>query len=396
MAVLFKFLHIPFFFSLLCTLVSTYAPISDDTLRSLPHVESSFALSSSLLSPLLVPRVPGTPGHDQVLSYLVAHLESNLPKWKFELHNSTSTTPAFGSRQIPFTNIIATRDPPWTREGEVGRLALVAHYDSKYTPEGFIGATDSAAPIAMILWAAQAVDEALTKKWERMAAEGMDEFGGVEEEKGVELILLDGEEAFVSWTAEDSLYGARALAEQWDNTLHPALSTYQTPLSSISLFLLLDLLGASSPVVPSYFPTTHWAYVSLSTLESRLRELNLFESHKANPKTWLSETKKKSSDFHWGWGIQDDHIPFIARGVEVLHMIPNPFPRVWHEMDDDGEHLDLDTVGDWARLVTAFVAEWMDLEGFMPSEQKRAKVKANREEPREQPAKGTRWSRTEL
>ena len=62
--------------------------------------------------------------------------------------------------------------------------------------------------------------------------------------------------------------------------------------------------------------------------------------------------------------IQDDHVPFMARGVEVLHLIPYPFPHVWHEPEDDGEHLDLDTVEDWARLVTAFVAEWMDLEGF--------------------------------
>ena len=34
-------------------------------------------------------------------------------------------------------------------------------------------------------------------------------------------------------------------------------------------------------------------------------------------------------------------------------------------MEDDGEHLDIDTTEDWAVLVTAFVAEWMELEGFM-------------------------------
>jgi hypothetical protein len=35
-------------------------------------------------------------------------------------------------------------------------------------------------------------------------------------------------------------------------------------------------------------------------------------------------------------------------------------------MDDDGAHLDLPTVEDWARMVTAFVGEWMDLEGYFP------------------------------
>ena len=66
--------------------------------------------------------------------------------------------------------------------------------------------------------------------------------------------------------------------------------------------------------------------------------------------------------------IEDDHVPFMARGVEVLHLIPMPFPVVWHEIGDDGEHLDLDTCGDWAVLVTAFMAEWMELEGFFEVE----------------------------
>ncbi len=88
----------------------------------------------------------------------------------------------------------------------MGRLALVAHYDSKITPDGFIGATDSAAPCAMIMHAARNVDEALTTKWEAMQAEGL---SGLEEEKGVQILFLDGEEAFVSWTNTDSLYGAR-------------------------------------------------------------------------------------------------------------------------------------------------------------------------------------------
>ncbi len=57
-------------------------------------------------------------------------------------------------------------------------------------------------------------------------------------------------------------------------------------------------------------------------------------------------------------------MPFMARGVEVLHLIPTPFPDVWHDMTDDGEHLDIPTVEDWALLTTAFVGEWMDLDGF--------------------------------
>jgi hypothetical protein len=75
-----------------------------------------------------------------------------------------------------------------------------------------------------------------------------------------------------------------------------------------------------------------------------------------------------------GFAIEDDHIPFLRRGVEILHVIDaspsRGFPVVWHNMKgipDDGEHLDLDTVEDWGTLITAFAAAWMELEGFMPS-----------------------------
>ena len=48
-------------------------------------------------------------------------------------------------------------------------------------------------------------------------------------------------------------------------------------------------------------------------------------------------------------------------------MIAHPFPTVWHKAEDDGEHLDIDTVEDWAKLFTAFTAEWLDLDSFLAS-----------------------------
>ena len=56
----------------------------------------------------------------------------------------------------------------------------------------------------------------------------------------------------------------------------------------------------------------------------------------------------------------------MQRGVNILHIIPSPFPPVWHTMQDDGEHLDSASVQDWAKIVTAFTAEWMELDGLMP------------------------------
>jgi hypothetical protein len=142
------------------------------------------------------------------------------------------------------------------------------------------------------------------------------------------------------------------------------MSTYRTPLDSIDLFVLLDLLGSATPRIPSYFKTTHWAYLHLATLETRLRSLKLFKATQGP--NWFSDSKKDPNTGSFMGGlIGDDHLPFLARGVEVLHLIPSPFPSVWHTMRDDGEHLHMETVGDWAVLGAGFVAEWMDLEGYL-------------------------------
>lgn len=421
-----------------------YTLLSNDSLLQLSRASASAAITDfdihntadGILAPILQPRVPGTAGSVAVLTHFQRFFQTNLPGWTVTLQNSTARTPG-APRDVPFVNLIATRDPPRARgPGHVGRLALVAHYDSKLTPEGFVGATDSAAPCAMILHVARALDEVLTRKWAARTKEMDDkEWEDLEEEdeKGVQIILLDGEEAFMSWTDQDSLYGARyvslslcflfleektppmeinlknhqnypsSLAETWEHTYHPALSTYPTALSSINLFVLLDLLGAPGPSVPSYFRTTHWAYKHLAVLEARHRALKLFRSspnyHRNNnnnnnttttpPAEGDDEKKREEKEeeeepiflpdlhkhdtnphqLHYRFTIQDDHIPFLARGVEVLHLIPSPFPTVWHLLTDDGDHLDLPTVGDWASLMTAFVAEWMDLDPFLRAEE---------------------------
>jgi Zn-dependent M28 family amino/carboxypeptidase len=258
--------------------------------------------------------------------------------------------------------LIISRDPPWAAKGDVARLTLVAHYDSKIDPPGFIGATDSAAPCAMLLHTARSIDAALTQKWEAMTAAGqLPEIGT---DKGVQILLLDGEEAFVNWSDSDSLYGARALAEDMAKDFNLPMSTYRTSISSISLFVLLDLLGEADPTVPSYWKTTHWAYRKMAEAEERLRKLP--GVLKSKPRRPFLHQKDKQDDSWMGMYMQDDHVPFMKRGVEVLHLIPSPFPKVWHTPLDDGAHLDPDTVTDWATIVTAFTAEWMELEGYLP------------------------------
>ena len=346
-----------------CT--DAYKPLSDNFLKLMPTPDDDdFAIQNGeLLAPILIPRVPGTEGQVKAQEHFVSFFRKWLPKWDISWQNSTGKTPATGDRDIPFQNIIIKRQPPWTKPGQANLLTLVAHYDSKIEPKGFIGATDSAAPCAILLFVARAIDKYITQMHDEMVKLG--ELGGTPAmDMGIQILLLDGEEAFVSWTDTDSLYGARSLAAEWEGTPFQALSNYRNPLEQITLFVLLDLLGSANPMVPSYFQTTHWAYKNMATIEGRLRGLGLLESKPNKP--FLQDAGKLSNQFRGAW-VGDDHVPFMARGAPVLHMIPTPFPSVWHTMSDDGEHLDIATVRDWAKIVTAFALEWLDMMEVEPA-----------------------------
>ena len=60
----------------------------------------------------------------------------------------------------------------------------------------------------------------------------------------------------------------------------------------------------------------------------------------------------------------DDHTPFIEHGLRKgLHDISDPFPDVWHTLDDDWEHLDLEgRISRINRIFRLFVAEYLHLE----------------------------------
>ncbi|NXY40062.1 QPCTL protein, partial [Pomatorhinus ruficollis] len=59
--------------------------------------------------------------------------------------------------------------------------------------------------------------------------------------------------------------------------------------------------------------------------------------------------------------VEDDHVPFLQRGVPVLHVIPTPFPRVWHTPGDTEDNLHPPTVQDLAKVLVVFVAEFLQL-----------------------------------
>ncbi|OQV18653.1 Glutaminyl-peptide cyclotransferase [Hypsibius exemplaris] len=288
-----------------------------------------------LLSPLLVPRVAGTPGNAAVRTFITGQL-SQLG-YTIELDSFFATAPApFGT--VHFTNIIATLDPSAPR-----RLVLACHFDSKFMEQGaFSGATDSAVPCAMMLDLAVTLSGFLRSP--RTANEDIT----------LQLMFFDGEEAFVQWTESDSLYGSRHLAEKLEARPH-SLSSELSNLAGIDLFVLMDLIGGPSPTFRNFFPETASNFARLSAIESTLRD----SSNVLHAPTIRSDAYFPPGAVPQFFRVDDDHVPFQQRGVPILHLIPVPFPDVWHTLNDDEAHLDFPAIEDLNSILRVFVCEYL-------------------------------------
>ena len=121
--------------------------------------------------------------------------------------------------------------------------------------------------------------------------------------------------------------------------------------------VLLDLLGAPQARVHNFFPQTTPLYDGMRRAEARLRARNINTVDDAHLPMLISEAPAGNGGPNSG--IQDDHIPFLQRGVPIVHLIPVPFPSVWHTAADDASALDPAVVADWARILSVFVGEYL-------------------------------------
>ncbi|KAF9014022.1 hypothetical protein BDQ17DRAFT_1270151 [Cyathus striatus] len=317
----------------------------------------------SHLSKIMIPRPSDTENNTLVRNYIVSTLKHL--NWHIEEDEFTDDTPIGRKR---FTNIIATKDPEASR-----RVILSAHFDSKYFPSypnnQFVGATDSAAPCAMLLDLAETLNPLLDKRMERLHT-------GDEDDEDIadttlQLVFFDGEEAFVQWTDADSIYGARHLAEKWANAYilprskRRLMGWQETELSTIEHLILLDLLGAPQPLIRSYYVDTAWLFDAMASAEKRLGESGAFSygtQTSMAPGKWKSYfLPRKSPAINFGY-IGDDHVPFLKRGVSILHLIAEPFPSVWHTLKDDVSALDLPTMRRWNLILRVFICEYLHLQ----------------------------------
>ena len=243
---------------------------------------------------IAVPRTPGSPGHARVRDYIVQELVG----WKVRIQ----TIRIQGG--LVFRNIVATLELETDLKSSV---VLAAHYDSKrgLGPD-YVAATDSATSCAILLQ--------LARDLPRKGHLGR-----------IRLVFFDGEEALEEpWTRSNALWGSRALAWHWSKTKE---------IQEIRLFLLLDLVGTSGTQFFSFWKETDPEFRALAALSVLFRG--------GSPPVA---------------SIDDDHLPFLRRGVPVLHLISVPFPRQWHTVHDTTAIVDYkiltslcDTLGTYLR-----------------------------------------------
>ncbi|KAH8928372.1 hypothetical protein BT69DRAFT_562088 [Atractiella rhizophila] len=368
-----------------------YTTLSSDTLTLLNSLSTSpktttaqypdtpsildFRNPSSLLSQILIPRPIESGGlakAQKVVTQQFASLSTN-GSWELTVDEFKANTP-YGEKK--FKNLVFTHDPTAARF-----LLLSAHIDSKLTPVNFVGATDSAAPCAMMVDVATALNDWLEAR-RRRKFEAMEEgtwVDGGKEDESLRIVFFDGEEALKDWTHTDSIYGSRHLAEIWSKPIRSPSPTNPpiTPLSQITTFILFDLLGAPHPVIRSFYERTDWLFSAFVNAEDRLGKQGwLYEG--ADGKDWKTKGldltasgvsgemgrsffKPKDAYSFFGSGIEDDHLPFLKAGVPILHLIASPFPSVWHRIEDDASALDYETVKAWALITRLVVAEYLGL-----------------------------------
>ncbi|XP_056587195.1 glutaminyl-peptide cyclotransferase [Triplophysa dalaica] len=294
----------------------------------------------SLLRPLLIERQPGSRGSRLFRKHIFSQLDSLSAGWSVEVDSFIGVTPR---GPVSFSNVLAVLDPTAPR-----RLLLACHCDSKSIPTDpgdpqkvFVGASDSAVPCAMMLELVTALDPHLKFQKQMMSRVTL------------QLVFFDGGEAFEQWTATDSLYGSRHLADQMSRIPHPQGSEHTTLLNAVDLLVLLDLIGAPEPLFVNHFENTARWFDRLIAAEKKLHSLGLLSSH-PNEQSYFRK------DVNMGL-VEDDHVPFLQRGVPVLHMIATPFPSFMHTMEDTADKIHSHTVENLTKILVVFLAEYLKL-----------------------------------
>jgi len=215
------------------------------------------------------PRWPTGPGHVKAEQFLREHLQhDNLEEDAF-----LADTPI---GLVKLRNFIVRF--PGSKDGVI---VLGTHYETNYPLRNinFVGANDGGSTTGLLL----AIADKL-----RAETSGGRKLDGY----SVWLVFFDGEEAFVNWSASDSTFGSRHLAAKWDR---------DGTLKRIKAFMLADMIGDKDLDIQRETNSTGW-------LVDLVREA----AHKYGYDRYFFKTSEP---------IEDDHLPFVKRGVPAIDII---------------------------------------------------------------------------
>src|SRR5712692_497955 len=235
----------------------------------LPHIDSKRAFQYTREVTAFGPRYMGSENHKKLERYILDHLKDDHLK-PDQVEDDAFTADTVEGK-FPVRNIIAKF--PGTRDGIV---VILGHYDTNYPLRntGYVGANDGGSSTAILLEIAN-----------QLRGKRRDGYS-------VWLLWTDGEDAVKQWSDSDSLYGVRHLAEKWQS---------DGTLKKIKAFLLADMIGDADLNVEREQNSTPWLEDLVLQAATRLG----YQSH------FYARTT----------AIDDDHLPFVRRGVPSADLI---------------------------------------------------------------------------
>lgn len=222
------------------------------------------------------PRPAGSEAIHKLQAYILQHVK--VAGAQVTEDNFVAQTPR---GQVAMKNIIV-KFPG--RSGKA--IAITGHYDTKPFPgRKFVGANDGASSTAVLLELAQAL-------------------AGQPRIDDVYLIFFDGEEAFGEWTATDSVYGSRHLAETWKK---------DGLWVRFKALINVDMIGDKN----------------LDILEDTNSDVTLRRL------VWGAAASLGYQKYFTTMSepMDDDHMPFVRLGVPCLDVIDFDYPD-WHKDSD--------------------------------------------------------------
>ncbi len=209
----------------------------------------------------LGPRISGTPAYQSQLEYIERQLSAAGWRTVRDAFSAPNGTPMVNLRAT-FGTADATR-----------AIMLSCHIDTKSGIENFVAADDGASGAAVLLEAARilAADEKLAAR--------------------VELVFLDGEEAFAPRMSEqDGLYGSKHDVARRKG----ALPKFQINLDMVG--------GGSNTIAIPALDTSQFMFEQYTAAIAALR---------LNPERWTA----------YPGSYMDDHQPYLRAGVDTLNLI---------------------------------------------------------------------------